>query len=326
MFQANNTFGIYHWYVKHAARETIQKSRLLNDGSIRDRVYKKIQWYMVEMVLAGELLAKLANRSITKKERESLIYLGSVMALFDSIVDDYKLDKESVYRLFDNIISPENRIDTNIKSSIEKIFYLYLDSLIITTEKERWLEMKKHFYLIRFQMQSDQQLKENITEEKVIGITRGKGGVSLLLCSALILPSSDQVDKALYELGVFIQMMNDCQDIYKDTVEGITTFVHFRKSYNEIIDKLDEQRIKTFNEIKSLPFSYRGRSEIIFNFNAMFIVICHKLHKYAEACGNNLDFKTIASMNRRDFRINPFSPETISSCFGRIMKFDFESF
>ena len=97
-------------------------------------------------------------------------------------------------------------------------------------------------------------------------------------------------------------MMNDCQDIYKDTVEGITTFVHFRKSYNEIIDKLDEQRIKTFNEIKSLPFSYRGRSEIIFNFNAMFIVICHKLHKYAEACGNNLDFKTIASMNKKRFQ------------------------
>ena len=159
MFQANNTFGIYHWYVKHAARETIQKSRLLNDGSIRDRVYKKIQWYMVEMVLAGELLAKLADRSITKKERESLIYLGSVMALFDSIVDDYKLDKESVYRLFDNVVSPENRIDTNIRSSIEKIFYLYLDKLIITTGKERWREMKKHFYLIRFQMQKRSAVK-----------------------------------------------------------------------------------------------------------------------------------------------------------------------
>jgi hypothetical protein len=326
MFQANNTFGIYHWYVRFAARETIQKSRMLNDGRIRARIYKKIQWYMVETVLAGELLGKLADRSVTKIERERLIYLGSVMALFDSIVDDYKLDKKSVYRLFDNVISPENRIDANIRSSIEKIFYLYLDKLIITTGKERWEEMKKHFHLISFQMQSDQQLKENVTEEKVMGITRGKGGVSLLLCSALILPSSDQVDKALYELGVFIQMMNDCQDIYKDTVEGITTFVHFRKSYADIIDKLDEQRIKTFNEIKSLPFSYRGRSEIIFNFNAMYIVICQKLHKYAEACGNILDFKIIASMNKRDFRINPFSPETILSCFGTIIKFDFETF
>lgn len=326
MFQANNTFGIYHWYVRFAAKKTIQKSRMLNDGSIGERVYKKIQWYMVEMVLAGELLANLADRSITKKERESLIYLGSVMAIFDSIVDDYKLDKESVSRLFDNIISHENRIDINIRSSIEKIFYLYLDKLIIITGKERWGEMKKHFHLIRFQMQSDQQLEEYVTEERVIGITRGKGGASLLLCSALILPSSDQVEKAVYELGAFIQMMNDSQDIYKDTVEGIITFVHFRKSYSEIIDRLDEQRIKTFNEIKSLPFSYQGRSEIVFNFNAMYIVICHKLHKYAELCGNNLDFKTIASMNKRDFRINPFSPETISSCFGRIMKFDFETF
>jgi hypothetical protein len=324
MFQANNTFGIYHWYVRYVARETIQKSRMLNDGSIRERVYKKIQWYMVEMLIACELLVKLADRSISRKEKESLIYLGSVMALFDSIVDDYKLDKESVSNLFDNIISPENRIDTNIRSSIEKIFYLYLDKLIITSGKERWEKMKKYFHLIRFQMQSEQQLKENVSEEKVISITRGKGGVSLLLCSALILPLSDKFNNAIYELGFFIQMMNDSQDIYKDTIDGITTFVHFRKNYSEIIHKLDEQRIKTFNEIKSLPLSYQGRLEIIFNFNAMFIVICHKLHKYAEVCGNNLDFKTIASLNKRDFRINPFSPGTISSCFGRIIKFNYE--
>jgi hypothetical protein len=325
MFQANNTFGIYHWYVRYVARETIQKSRMLNDGSIRERVYKKIQWYMVEMLIAGELLVKLAGRSISRKEKENLIYLGSVMALFDSIVDDYKLDKESVSNLFDNIISPENRIDTNIRSSIEKIFYLYLDKLIITSGKERWEKMKKYFHLIRFQMQSEQQLKENVSEEKVISITRGKGGVSLLLCSALILPSSDMLNNAIYELGFFIQMMNDSQDIYKDTIDGITTFVHFRKSYSEIIDRLDEQRIKTFHEIKSLPLSYQGRLEIIFNFNAMFIVICHKLRKYVEVCGNNLDFKSIASMNKRDFRINPFSPGTISSCFGRIIKFNYET-
>ena len=280
---------------------------------------------MVEMLFTGELLAKLADRSLNKKERDSLIYLGSVMALFDTLVDDYRLDEQSVHRLFNNVVSSENRSVPDTESSIEKIFYLYLDKLIITAEKERWLEMKKHFHLIGFQIQSDKQMEKNVTEEDVLQITRGKGGVSLLLCSALILTPSDLVDKAMYELGVFIQMMNDCQDIYKDTVDGIKTFVHFRKSYIEIADRLNEQRIMAFNEIKSLPFSYQGRYDIIFKFNAMYIVICHKLHKYADACSNKLDFKTIASMKKKDFMINPFSPGTVYACFPGIMKFDFRT-
>jgi hypothetical protein len=184
--------------------------------------------------------------------------------------------------------------------------------------------MNKHFDLIRFQIQSDQQLKANMTEESVNKITMGKGGVAILLCSAAILPISDSFKKALYELGGFIQMMNDCQDIYKDTKDGITTFVHFRKSFREIFDKLDEQRKITFHELKSLSCSLRGRSVTIFYFNAMFIVISYKLQKYAEACAYNLDFKTIAAMRKEDFRINPFSPGTIAACFGKILRYDFE--
>ncbi|HZK61638.1 MAG TPA: hypothetical protein VFC41_06135, partial [Anaerovoracaceae bacterium] len=191
MFQANNTFGGYHRYVKRVAWETIHKSKIMNDGSIPDRAYKKIQWYMVESVFMGEILANLTDHSIIKREKESLIYLGAIMALFDVIIDDFKLEKSVVTELFENIFLSDKRTIQQNGSAIEKVFYLYLDKLDNTIEEEHWKEINKHLEIIKFQIQSDEQLREDITEASADKITMGKGGVSVLLCSALLLPTSD---------------------------------------------------------------------------------------------------------------------------------------
>ncbi len=324
MFQSNKVFGLYHWYVRREAGEIIRQSRIMNDGSINEKVFKKIRWYMVEMIVMGEFLANLADLKISKKDKLSLMFLGAVMTLFDTIIDDLKADKDLVLRLLDNIMSPEKRVRSKSEPAIEKLFYLYFDRLIASTEKGKWSTMYKHFHLIKFQMRSDEQMKESISEEDVIRITRGKGGASLLLCSALIFPPSEATNKAMFELGVFIQMMNDTQDIYKDTIEGIRTFVHFEKSYSGIVEKLEKQRSITFNLLKSVAFSFSGRYEIIFNFYALYTVILYKLKKYSKASLNKLDFNIIASMEKESFRISPFSPRAMSACYSRILKFDFE--
>jgi hypothetical protein len=324
MFQSNNVFGLYHWYVRREAREILRQSRMINDGSINDKVFKKIRWYMVEMILMGEFLSNLSDRKISRKDKLSLMFLGAVMTLFDTVIDDFRADKNLVLRLFDNIMSPEKRIRSESEPAIEKLFYLYFDRLIASTEKGKWTAMYKHFHLIKFQMRSDEQLGESVSEEDVTRITRGKGGASLLLCSALILPPSEITNKAMFELGVLIQMMNDTQDIYKDTVQGIKTFVHFRKSFSGIIENLEKQRIITFNLLNSLSFSFRGRYETVFNFYAFYTVILYKLKRFSEASRNKLDFNIIASLGKESFRINPFSPRAISACYSRLLRFDYE--
>jgi hypothetical protein len=281
---------------------------------------------MVESVFMGELLANLSDHTITKKDKESLIYLGATMALFDVIIDDIKLNRKVVNKLFENTFSPVKKAIPSEETAIEKVFYLYHEKLIKTIKKDHWTEITKYLSIIQFQLQSDQQLKESTTEKDVIGITRGKGGVAVLVCSVFLEKTCDSFKKAMFELGAFIQMMNDCQDLYKDTVEGIRTFVHFRKNFRDIFDNLDEQRKITFQELKSLSCSYRGRLETLFYFNAMFIVISYKLEKYAEACRYNLDFKSIAKMKKEDFRINPFSPRSVANCFPAIVRFEYETF
>jgi hypothetical protein len=179
--------------------------------------------------------------------------------------------------------------------------------------------------MIKIQMESGEQYSKNISEESVISITIAKGGVSALICSAFLQHKNDSFKKAVYELGGFIQMMNDCQDIHKDTVAGIKTFVHFRRDFGEIFSRLNEQRIKSFQLIKSLGFSGNGRSRCLFDLNAMFIVISYKLQRFAETCNYRLDFGAIAQMDGKDFSIDPFSPRAASECFWKILSFSFRN-
>lgn len=325
MFNASHSYGTYHRYVRRIARETIRHSLILNDGSIPERIFKKIRWYMVEAVIMGELLADLTDNPIKEKDRESLIYLGAIMALFDVIVDDFRLDRENINKLLYNTFSQAKLTLTDDITAIEKVYYLYLDKLRGTLEKEHWNIISDHIGMIKMQIKSNEQYSEDISEETVTSITIGKGGVSALICSAFLQQKSDSFSKAVYELGGFIQMMNDCQDIHKDTVAGIKTFVHFSRDFGEVFNRLNEQRIKSFQFIKTLEYSHDGRRRCLFDLNTMFIVIAYKLQRYAETCNYRLDFGAIAEMNSMDFRINPFSPNTVSECFWNILRFTYKN-
>ncbi len=279
---------------------------------------------MVEALIIGEMLAHLADQPVTERNKKSLVYLGAIMALFDVFIDDLRLDRITLDKILENTFSDSGRILSLNETSIEKIFYLYLDKLTCSIEKEHWQEISGHLSIIKLQIGSDEQYSRNISEENVLRITLGKGGVSALICSAFLKQKSESLRSAVFELGGFIQMMNDCQDIYKDTIAGIKTFVHFRKDFRDIFNSLDKQRQITFQQIGSLDLSVRNKYETLFNLNAMFIVISYKLERYAKACNYCLDFNTISNMDKKYFRINPFSPETIVSCYGRIIKFAFE--
>jgi hypothetical protein len=320
-FQANTPYGSYHHLVRREARETIQVSFTINDGSVPTKIFKKIQWYMVSAVYLGEILANLTDHVLTKRETKTFIYLGSVMALFDIIVDDYNFEKHVVAGFFEKALSGEKNVSTGRESAIEKIFQLYLQKLIGLIEEKKWPAIKKQFDLIQYQLRSQDQRVESISEENVIKITFGKGGAAILLCASLLQASEPPFQKAMYELGGLIQMMNDCQDIYKDTKEEIVTFVHFKKNFSEILKALDLQRAIALSELQSLPCSFDGRYKTAFIFNAIFVAISYKLHRYAKVCNHQLDFKKIKKMNKEDFRINPFSLGAVRHCLIKILRF-----
>lgn len=279
---------------------------------------------MVESVIMGEMLAHLADNPLKKCDRKSLIYLGAIMALFDVIIDDFRFGREIVTRILENTFSQNKSKPFLTGSAIEEVYYLYLDKLMDVINKEHWSEISEYLNNIKLQLRSEEQYTGNISEESVLEITLGKGGVSALICSVFVLPKNDQFRIAVFQIGGFIQMMNDCQDLYKDTVSGIKTFVHFHKSFEDICTELDNHRIKTFTTIKSLDYSRGALYKTLFDLNAMFLVIVYKLKRYSESCNNQLDFSIISEMDKKMFKINPFSLRTVIDCSPEILKFRFE--
>ena len=320
MFNANNVFGFYHLYVRHIASETIRIFLSMNDGSVLERVYKKINWYMVEAIIVGEMVASLAGRKMNKAERKTQICLGALMALFDILIDDYNVGEELMKKILSDTFG-----DTDAEyvgdEAIMKIYYLYVKALKSVAGNERMASISKYVRLSVLQIKSREQILLETAESRINEITIGKGGSAALILASFIV-KDEPFEKAIYETGGLIQMMNDCQDMYKDTVAGVRTFVHFRKDFEDVYATLDKQRIRTFESVGNLNVAEKSKKRFLFELNAMFVVIAYKLHRYAEYCSYNLDFETIASADKNRFRINPFSLKSVFSCASKIIRFD----
>lgn len=322
MFHASNTCGYYHKYVRRESGEIIKQSYLLNDGTIPERIYKKITWYMVEALILGELVSLLADESINSRNKESLIYLGAIMALYDVMIDDFDLEAIIISNILEDTFASERKTLPATEPAIIKVYFLYLEKLKSVIDPEHWLEISRYMIKIKHQLRSAEQRSEDVNEKAIIEITMGKGGVATLIFSAFLVKKDAQLRNAIFEMGGFIQMMNDCQDIYKDTVSGIRTFIHFRKDFEDIFHMLNEERIKTLRTIQSLDLPVRAKYDTMFDLNAMFIVIVYKIHRYAEICNYSLDFSSISQMDKKGFRINPFSLRAVLTCTDKILRFD----
>jgi hypothetical protein len=326
VYHANFTHGAYHKYVKRIALQTIRQSRELKDEHFPERNYKKIQWYMVNTLFMGRLLGRLIDCRLSRKEEEKFIYWGAVIALTDAVIDDFNYSRKDIENLFKGFVSNEKTDSPKKQSAIEQIFLLYWNKLREVVEKEKWEKFVTACErLLSWQLDSLNQKKAIMSEEEVQNITIQKGGTSIVLLLHLFPEARPELNNPMNELGGFIQMMNDCQDLHKDLQEGVTTFLHFKQNFTDIIEALDSQRIVAFRELKSLNIPDRKLSDFIFCFYAMFTGVLYKLQLYASYCQDSLDFNQLSQMPKEVFRINSFSFKAIRFCLGIILRFDYET-
>lgn len=314
---ANREKGACHRYVKKIAANEIRKSHELNDGSISRTDYLKIQWYMVTTLYLGKLLSQLRPEKLTPDEKRSLIYLGALMAVTDLMVDDHQLEKEKLIRLMTN----EQERKRNDLSAIERILLLYYQQLLTVIDKDK-KKMIHDFSLLKPQIESHNQHSGNITESEAMEHTRRKGGSALLMVASLLFNMTEQNKVTFYQLGVFIQLMNDSQDLPKDIRSGITTFISFQNSYEDIRQILEEEFKKTAILFSDNDFPEKGVYRLLFNFHALLTGIAFKLHRYSDITGNTIDSGRIQRTDKTRFRIHMFSLNSMTYCLPKILKFD----
>ena len=311
----NRENGSYHSYVKKVAVNEIRKSYDLNDGSISILDFLKIQWYMVTTLYLGELLTDLRPKKLTKQEKKLLIYLGALIAITDLMVDDHQLTSEKLTELLSG-----NSFDYKHLSPIERVFILYHHKLISNLSEEKAIIIQD-FAFRKPQIESQSQLKSDLTEEKVIEHTTQKGGSALVLIASLLFNITEPDKAAIYQLGVFIQYLNDSQDIYKDIKTGITTFVNYRSTFNEINKTLSEEFSITIESFTKTNYSEKGVYHLLFYINALFTGVSYKVESYSKNAGEIIDIEKIRQMDKSIFNTNMLSLKSVEYCIPKIITF-----
>lgn len=318
MYRANNPRGRYHRHIEEKAG--LRPVDLQPEGrdALPPLLVKKIRWYMVELLETGRLLVLLREKPLTAREEKALILLGGIMAVYDSLVDEQD-DPGLPGKVLGRFIRKENFDGGKGWSGTEKVFHVLSEAFFSAVTEEQWLRFTRHFGQINYQLLSGRQKNERISEKEVLDLTYGKGGASLLLCLSLLFPPDKKLEQAMFSLGGLIQLLNDAQDLHKDAVKGITTFVRFKKSFGEIIETIEEQENRTFGEFYPLSAEYRQTSRFLFCIHALTVAVKYKILAYRKNVGEYSDYDLLGKMDREYFRVDPFSQASVRYCVPKIL-------
>lgn len=220
-------------------------------GRFQPATFKKVKKFQgIQQFVINDSFAQLENRFTNKTERENNKYYFILASLYDDLIDEQVISIEVLNEMF---LHPEN---SNPKSFSETVLIdTHLKLLNRVKEKEAYQKVLNNIH--QAQIDSLQQLNNDISLDNILSITERKGGYSLLMCRHYIQMNANQAtDNCWYQLGGLIQMTNDLYDIYKDTVAGIHTFANTQNSYQKIREVYESQIHKFKISVEKLDYSY----------------------------------------------------------------------
>lgn len=220
-------------------------------GSFDNALFKKVaKFQSIQLHLVNEVFVGLFDRSISKKEKELNVKYFLMTALYDDLIDRHIMDTHTLNDLF---YHPEKANPTNF--NIKVLVQLHLDLLNQVPEKKAYWETIEQIH--QAQKDSAQQFDPQISLDKILDITKRKGGFSLLMCRHYLKdPIHKEIDDCWYTFGGMIQMTNDLYDTYKDTQEGIATFANTIPDIEKIKGIYQDQKNEFLGHIQNLPVSH----------------------------------------------------------------------
>ena len=236
-------------FLKQTISDAIIESKKQNDGSLDADDYKKIQLYGYAVpAMLGEAYCVLRNQKMTKSERLSITFLGSITGLFDDMFDKKVLTEEYIKNM---IVKPSFLVGNN---SNEKLFLtLYNNALEITQNKA--VLIKKALAVFEAQISSRKQKQPEIDLSEIEEITFQKGGSSMLLYRSTLNNKIDDPEKSMiYLLGGIGQLENDIFDIFKDYKEGIKTLATTMHKTSSLREKYLALMADVFNSVEKTNF------------------------------------------------------------------------
>ena len=231
------------------ADKLLKNIELRFNGKFEPSTFKKIKKFQgIQQYIINDSFAKLENRYTNNNERENNKLYFILASLYDDLMDENIVSQAILNEMF---LNPENAIPKSFSEVV--LIDTHLKLLNLVQNKEAYQKVLNNIH--QAQIDSLEQLKNDISLERILSITERKGGYSLLMCRHYIQMSANEViDNCWYQLGGMIQMTNDLFDIYKDTMAGIYTFANTQNEFEKIRDQYISQVHKYNQSIDKLEY------------------------------------------------------------------------
>ena len=227
----------------------LKKIEIRFNGKFEPTTFKKIKKFQgIQQFIINDSFANFENRTTNTKERENNKLYFILASLYDDLMDENIVSQAVLNEMF---LHPEKANPNSFSETVLIDTHLKLLSLVY--HKEAYQKVLNNIH--QAQIDSLEQLKNDISLERILSITERKGGYSLLMCKHYIqIPASESLDNCWYQLGGMIQMTNDLYDIYKDTMAGIYTFANTQNEFEKIKDQYVSQVHKYNQSIEKLEY------------------------------------------------------------------------
>lgn len=227
------------------------------NGKFESSTFKKIKKFQgIQQFIINDSFAKLENRYTNTIERENNKLYFILASLYDDLMDEEIVSKDILNQMF---LNPAHAKPKSFNEAV--LIDTHLKLLNLVQDKEAYQKVLNKIH--EAQTDSLDQLKNDISLERILSITERKGGYSLLMCRHYIQMSTNEtIDNCWYQLGGMIQMTNDLYDIYKDTIAGIHTFANTQESFEKIKADFELQVKKYKSSIEKLSYTNSNKLKL----------------------------------------------------------------
>ncbi|OJJ23086.1 hypothetical protein BKI52_01680 [marine bacterium AO1-C] len=288
--------------------------------SISPRMFKKMQWYMVETVWMSQKFADLHQVPLREKEKLSIAFSGVLGGISDIVIDDLAGDNFASKKEF--LLNPS---EGAIRLPLEKF---YLDFFKVfeanLSADNKALVMEYYWKTLEAQFASREQFDANLPQEKLIKILKDKCGFTTLLCRAVVGKELlKQEEEAIYELGGLVQFINDINDLHKDSNQNIRNFANSFATLNEIKQALIQQVSLTFEHLRALPVASKQMNDFLFVFHSFIIITLAQLNHYKFICGGDYQLDRFLTLPQHKTKVRPYLRRNFQYSIPKILNYHF---
>ena len=291
----------------------LERELKLGANALSEEDKKRMFYYTIQCSIVASWASRLRGSKLNDKEILSVVQLGALTPLIDDLTDDFKMDSQAIFNSLERPLNGD---------SIHKKVAQYLYSQLAKRHGKSFVEQFRK--VLKAQDASLRQLvKDPLSREEIIRITKDKGAMSILLYRGIIDSTLKEGEKeAFMSMGYATQLINDQFDVYKDYKNGVQSTYTIAKTLAEEEQEFLRQIDDLIARFKGLDYPPKNIQKCLLEISCILArgMVCLDQLKSLEKKSRGV-FK-IDTYSRKDLICDMEKPENIVKSIQYSLKLD----